>query len=72
MAMTTKRINRNKMLYSICIGDVMDVAESELNVTLTAEEIGKIADKIGDHFDWHGAVLATIEETLNLREATND
>jgi hypothetical protein len=70
--MTAKRINRNKILYSICVGDVMDVAESEFDVTLTAEETEKIANKIGDYFDWYGAVLSAIEATLNLSEVTTD
>ena len=65
-------INRNKILYSICIGDVMDVAESEFDITLTAEEVEKIADKMGDYFDWYEAVIAAIGETLKLSEATDD
>ncbi|MEK7324442.1 MAG: hypothetical protein AAB217_04185 [Chloroflexota bacterium] len=48
----------------------MGVAESEFDITLTAEEIEKIADKLGDHFDWYGAVLSAIEATANLSEAT--
>ncbi len=68
--MPARPINRNKILYSICIGDVMGVAESEFDITLTAEEIEKIADKLGDHFDWYGAVLSAIEATANLSEAT--
>ncbi len=70
--MPARPINRNKILYSICMGDVIDVAESEFDVTLTAEEIEKVADKMGDYFDWHEAIIAAIKETLKLSEATDD
>ncbi len=70
--MSARPINRNKILYSICAGDVMDVAESEFDVTLTAEEIEKVADKMGDYFDWYEATIAAIRETLKLSEATDN
>ena len=45
-------MRKNKIIYSINIEDVQNVALQELDRKLTVDELKIVADKIGDQFDW--------------------
>ena len=57
----------SKIIYSINIEDVQNVAEEELGRKLSKKELEIIEDKIGDYIDWYGAIDFAIQnEILNL------
>jgi len=49
-------MNKNKIIYSINIEDVQNVAEQELERKLTAKELRLVEDKIGDCINWYEAI----------------
>jgi hypothetical protein len=51
----------SKVIYSINIEDVQNVAEEELGRKLSKKELEIIADKIGDYIDWYGAIDFAIQ-----------
>ena len=55
-------INLEKIIYSINIEDVQNVAEEELERKLTAKELRLVEDKIGDYLSWYEAILNAINE----------
>ena len=55
-------INLEKIIYSINIEDVQNVAEQELERKLTAKELRLVEDKVGDYINWYEAILNAINE----------
>ena len=55
-------INPEKIIYSINIEDVQNVAEQELERKLTAKELRLVEDKVGDYINWYEAILNAINE----------
>ena len=55
-------INQEKIIYSINIEDVQNVAEQELERKLTAKELRLVEDKVGDYINWYEAILNAINE----------
>ena len=67
-------IDTLKIIYSINIEDVQNVAEEELERKLTKKELEIIEDKLGDYIDWYSAIDITIQnEILKLgKNAASD
>jgi hypothetical protein len=59
-------INPEKIIYSINIEDVQNVAEQELERKLTAKELKLVEDKIGDCINWYEAILNAID-VVNIK-----
>jgi hypothetical protein len=57
-------IDTSKIIYSINIEDVQNVAEEELERKLTKKELEIIEDKLGDYIDWYGAIDITIRNEI--------
>ncbi len=55
-------INQEKIIYSINIEDVQNVAEQELERKLTVKELRLVEDKVGDYINWYEAILNAINE----------
>jgi len=55
-------MNRNKVIYSICVDDLRQVATQELGRDLTEIEVAEISDKIGDYVDWYQAIENAIAD----------
>lgn len=53
-------MRKNKIIYSINIEDVQNVAQQELGRLLANEELKIVEDKIGDQFDWYEAIASVI------------
>ena len=51
-----------KIIYSINIEDVQNVAEQELERKLTAKELRIVEKKVGDYINWYEAILNAINE----------
>ena len=54
-------INLEKIIYSINIEDVQNVAEEEIERKLTAEELRLVEDTVGDYINWYEAILNAID-----------
>jgi len=65
-------INTSKIIYSINIEDVQNVAEEEFERELSKEELKIVEDNIGDYIDWHGAIEMTIRNKVLNHEAEDD
>jgi len=57
-------IDTTKIIYSINIEDVQNVAEEEHGRKLTKKELEIIEDKIGDYIDWYDAIDAAIRNEI--------
>ena len=57
-------MKNSRIVYSINIQDIRDVAEQELEKELTDEELKVVVSKIGDYIDWYGAIELTINDTI--------
>jgi hypothetical protein len=55
-------IDLEKIIYSINIEDIQNVAEQELERKLTAKELRLVEDKVGDYINWYEAILNAINE----------
>jgi nucleoside-triphosphatase THEP1 len=53
-------MRKNKIIYSINIEDVQNVAQEQVGRALTDRELKIIEDKIGDQFDWYEAIASLI------------
>jgi hypothetical protein len=59
-------IDTSKIIYSINIEDVQNVAEEELGRKLNDKELKIIEDKLGDYIDWYSAIdMAMQNEVLH-------
>jgi hypothetical protein len=57
-------IETSKIIYSINIEDVQNVAEEEFGRELSEKELKIIEDKIGDYIDWYNAIDAAIQNEI--------
>lgn len=64
-------MRRNKIIYSLCVGDIQDFAEDELNRKLTEEELKKVINRVGDYISWYDAIELTLSE-LNIEPAEEE
>jgi hypothetical protein len=63
----------SKIIYSINIEDVQNVAEEEFGRKLSKKELEIIEDKIGGYIDWYSAIdIAIQNEILNLSKNAAD
>jgi len=62
-------IDTSRIIYSINIEDVQNVAEKEFDRELSKKELKIVEDKIGDYIDWHGAIEMTIRDRVISRRA---
>lgn len=56
-------MKRSRIVYSIDVDDLQDVARREFNRELSKGEVKSVADRLGDYIDWYEAVNITIAET---------
>ena len=55
-------IDPEKIIYSINIEDIQNVAKQELDRKLTEEELKLVEDKLGDYVGWYEAILHAMNE----------
>ncbi len=53
-------MRKDKIIYSINIEDVQNVAQQELGRDLTDKELKIVEDKIGDEIDWFETIASVI------------
>ncbi len=57
-------MDREKIIYSINIEDVQNVADQELVRELTEDELKIIENKLGDYIDWYGSIATAIDDII--------
>ncbi len=60
-------IDTSKIIYSINIEDVQNVAAEELGRELSEKELKIVEDKIGDCIDWYSAIEFAIQNEILRR-----
>jgi hypothetical protein len=56
-----KKPKRKKIIYSINVDDVQEVAEDVLERRLTTDEIETVDRYVGDYIDWFQAIEFAIQ-----------
>ena len=57
-------MRKDKIIYSINVADVQEVAQELLGRNLTDSELKIVENKIGDGLDWCGAIEAVISQHI--------
>jgi hypothetical protein len=57
-------MDRERIIYSINVEDLQNVADQELARELTEDELKKVENKLGDYIDWYGSIAAAIDNIL--------
>ena len=60
-------MEKEKIIYSINIEDVQNVANEKLNRDLNEDELKLVEDKLGDYIDWFGAISDTISDVIGVK-----
>jgi len=60
--------NGEKVIYSINIEDVQNVAGERLYRHLNEEELKRVEDKLGGYIDWYGTISDTIDDVIEEKE----
>jgi hypothetical protein len=55
---------REKIIYSINIEDIQNVADQELVRELTEDELKIVENKLGDYIDWYGSIATAIDDII--------
>ncbi len=61
-------MRKDRIIYSINIEDVQNVAQQELGRDLTDSELKIVEAKIGDQFDWFEAIASVIGAYIEQNE----
>lgn len=59
-----KKNNLNKVIYQLTVEDLQNVANKEINRSLTESELNLLQEKIGDLIDWYETINNAIR--LNI------
>lgn len=59
----------SKIIYSLNIEDVQNVAEEELGRELTKKELKIVEDKVGDYIDWHEAINLALNDAVSAQKS---
>ncbi len=57
-------MKRSKIIYSLNIKDVQNVAAEKFERELLGKELKIVEDKIGDYIDWYAAIEMTIRNEI--------
>jgi len=59
---------RDRIVYSLNVEDLQNVAEQELDRELTDEEIKIVEDRLGDYIDWYETIAMVLAELKELKK----
>jgi hypothetical protein len=59
-----------KIIYSINIADVQEVARRVLDRQLTNQELAAVEGAVGDFIDWFGAIESAIHKHVEYADST--
>ncbi len=52
----------DKIVYSINVEDIQNVAEEQLGRELTEKEVNFVEDRLGDHIDWYDSICIALND----------
>ncbi len=52
--------SKNRIVYSLDVEDLQNVAEQEIGRELTNKETEFIENRLGDYLDWYAAIASAI------------
>jgi len=58
---------KNKTIYKLSVKDIQQVAKENYGRELTADEIEKVIEPIGDSIPWYDTIDNTIGYSLKLK-----
>ena len=62
----------SKIIYSLNIEDVQNVAEEELGRRASKKELKIIEDKVGDYIDWHDAISLSLNDAVSSQKSKSE
>ena len=63
---------KDRIVYSISVADIQDVADEELERELTPEEVKWVENRVGDYISWYDAIALTINEMIAKKNTDNN
>ncbi|MBI5216764.1 MAG: hypothetical protein HY960_13510 [Ignavibacteriae bacterium] len=57
-----------RIIYSLTVEDVQNVAEEVLGRTLTTKEISCVEESVGDSIDWFGVIEEAIHKHIKIED----
>jgi hypothetical protein len=63
---------KDRIVYSISVADIQEVADEELERKLTLEEVKWVENRVGDYISWYDAIALAINEMIAKQNAGND
>jgi hypothetical protein len=63
-----KNYKNSKIVYSINLSDIQEVAQQVIDRKLNKYEIVKVKESIGDYLDWFAAIENSIQEHIPYKE----
>lgn len=67
-ALIGKNMNTSRIIYSINVEDIQNVAKEHLGRQATKKELKRVEDKLGNYIDWHEAIILAIDNAVNSQE----
>ena len=61
-----KNHSNDKIVYSINVGDIQEVAQQVLERDLTRKEIILVEESVGDYLDWFQAIESAISKHITV------
>jgi len=58
----------NRIVYSICVDDIQEIAQEDIGRVLTDKEVALVERELGDYVDWSQAISHTILNVMHLQE----
>ena len=65
-------IDTSRVIYSLSIEDVQNVAEEELGRRASKKELKIIEDKVGDYIDWHEAISRSLNDAVSSQKSKSE
>ncbi len=62
-----KSDSNDRIIYSINVGDIQEVASQLLECSLTKEELVLVENSVGDYIDWFQAIENSIREHIIVK-----
>lgn len=61
-------MRKDKVIYSLNVGDIQEVAEDILERKLTEDELQKVCNRAGDYIKWDEAIMYSIWDEIKEEE----
>lgn len=55
-------MKKDKIVYTLRVSDVQEIAEQDLERELTKEELAKVIEKLYNHINWAEAISYAIQD----------